>query len=108
MGWLPVDEDQKRVIIPSVIPSIQETLKAILDAGFKYSDVIVLIQRRTKPKLGMGVIKKTLNAIMQLEQDLMKGNRYEIKEKEQEDPEHHEDDGRESGVEEKQEVESDE
>jgi hypothetical protein len=57
---------------PSVIIAVNELERVLLDWGLSKSDIYLLIQSRTKPKLPLKYIIATLKAAKELERVLKK------------------------------------
>lgn len=62
-------------ILPSVIPSIYEVERRLRSYGLSERDIIVLIQRRTRPKQSVTAIKATLKALREIEAVILKEGR---------------------------------
>lgn len=58
---------------PSVIISIYDLEKSLRRQGLDTDDILILIQRRTRPRIPLKYIKTTLEAAKKLEKSLQKG-----------------------------------
>jgi len=58
-------------IKPSIITSFYEIGKQLKSLGFKERDILILLQDRTKPKIGLTDLKNMYDAIKKFEKDFI-------------------------------------
>lgn len=59
-------------IKPSIIKTFYQMVKDLEKFGFTQRDIVLMLQDRTKPRLGLNAIKIMLKAIIQFENDFKK------------------------------------
>ena len=58
-------------IKPSIIKSFYDLTKDLMRFGFTQRDIVLMLQDRMKPKLGIHAIEIMLKAIIQFEKDFI-------------------------------------
>ena len=59
-------------IKPEIIKTFYEITQNLMKVGFTERDIVLMIQDRTKPRLGINYIKIMLKAITKFENDFIK------------------------------------
>jgi len=57
-------------LIPSSIITLNDIIKTLQKRGLEYGDIILLIQRRTRPKISLKDIRMVIDAVNELEKNL--------------------------------------